>query len=237
MQNTRTEAPGGHPSSYLLPLLQLADSALPTGAFSHSFGLETFLERGLVRDEESFRIWLTQFIHTQLTYSDGLAIRLVLEAASTAELRELDTMLTAQALPRQVREAGVKMGARMLQIASVILDSAEIEQYRADVAAGVCSGHPALAFAVAGRGLQVPLPELVGTYLFSTATSLTQNAIRGIPIGQDAGQRVLRRIHPDIASATARIAKLDRSDFGATAPGLEIAQMRHERQRARMFMS
>ncbi|WP_262105970.1 urease accessory protein UreF [Arthrobacter sp. Marseille-P9274] len=237
MQNTRTEASGGHPSSYLLPLLQLADSALPTGAFSHSFGLETFLERGLVRDEETFRIWLTQFIHTQLTYSDGLAIRLALEAASTAELRELDTMLTAQALPRQVREAGVKMGARMLQIASVILDSPEIEQYRADVAAGVCSGHPALAFAVAGRRLQVPLPELVGTYLFSTATSLTQNAIRGIPIGQDAGQRVLRGIHPDIAAATARIAKLDRSDFGATAPGLEIAQMRHERQRARMFMS
>ena len=237
MQNTRTEAPGGHPSSYLLPLLQLADSALPTGAFSHSFGLETFLERGLVRDEETFRIWLTQFIHTQLTYSDGLAIRLVLEAASTAELRELDTMLTAQALPRQVREAGVKMGARMLQIASVILDSAEIEQYRADVSAGLCSGHPALAFAIAGRSLQVPLPELVGSYLFSTATSLTQNAIRGIPIGQDAGQRVLRRIHPDIAAATARIAKLDCSDFGATAPGLEIAQMRHERQRARMFMS
>ncbi|GLB67665.1 urease accessory protein UreF [Arthrobacter mangrovi] len=240
MQNTRTEpreAPAHRPPSYWLPLLQLADSALPTGAFSHSFGLETFLERGLVRDEETFRIWLSHFIHTQLTHSDGLAIRLALEAGSAAELRELDALLTAQALPRQVREAGVKMGARMLQIASAILDSAEVEQYREDVAAGDCSGHPALAFALAGRSLQVPLPELVSTYLFSTATSLTQNAIRGIPIGQDAGQRVLRRIHPDIAAATVRIAGLDRSDFGATAPGLEIAQMRHERQRARMFMS
>ncbi|EMY33842.1 urease accessory protein UreF [Arthrobacter crystallopoietes BAB-32] len=237
MQNTRTEAPGGHPSSYLLPLLQLADSALPTGAFSHSFGLETFLERGLVHDEKTFAVWLGQFIHTQLTYSDGLAIRLALEAGSMDELRQLDAMLTAQALPRQVREAGVTMGARMLHIASVILDSSEIEQYREDVGRGKCSGHPALAFALAGRSLQVPLPELVGTYLFSTATSLTQNAIRGIPIGQDAGQRVLRQVHPDIAAATERIAGLDRGDFGATAPGLEIAQMRHERQRARMFMS
>ena len=34
---------------------------------------------------------------------------------------------------------------------------------------------------------------------------------------------VSRGLHPD--------------DLGAIAPGLEIAQMRHERQRARMFMS
>ncbi|MDI3329423.1 MAG: urease accessory protein UreF [Micrococcus sp.] len=237
MPNTRTEAPGRRPTSYLLPLLQLSDSALPTGAFSHSFGLETFLERGVVHDEETFTAWLGQFIHTQLTYGDGLAIRLAMEARSTAELRDVDAMLVAQALPRQVREAGVKMGARMLHIASAILDSEELDQYREDVARGQCSGHPALAFALAGRTLHVPVPELLATYLFSTATSLTQNAIRGIPIGQDAGQRVLCRIHPEIAAATARIAGLGRRDFGAAAPGLEIAQMRHERQRARMFMS
>lgn len=237
MPNTRTEEPGRHSSSYLLPLLQLSDSALPTGSFSHSFGLETFLERGLVHDEETFSAWLGQFIHTQLTYGDGLAIRLAMEAHSTAELREVDAMLIAQALPRQVREAGVKMGARMLQIASAILGGEELEQYCEDVARGQCSGHPALAFALAGRALHVPVPELLTAYLFSTATSLTQNAIRGIPIGQDAGQRVLCRVHPEIAAATVRIAELGSQDFGATAPGLEIAQMRHERQRARMFMS
>ena len=237
MPSTRTEAPGRHPSSYLLPLLQLSDSALPTGAFSHSFGLETFLQRGLVHDEETFAAWLAQYIHTQLTYSDGLAIRLAMEARSTADLQQVDALLTAQALPREVREAGAKMGARMLQIASAILDSEELEQYRRDVAGGACTGHPALAYALAGRAIDVPLPELLSTYLFSAATSLTRNAIRAIPIGQDAGQRVLRQIHPDVATATARIAELDHRDFGAAAPGLEIAQMRHERQRARMFMS
>lgn len=237
MPSTRTEAPGRHPSSYLLPLLQLSDSALPTGAFSHSFGLETFLQRGLVHDEETFAAWLGQYIHTQLTYSDGLAIRLAVEAASTADLRQVDAMLTAQALPREVREAGAKMGSRMLQIASAILDSEELEQYRKDVAGGACTGHPALAYALAGRALDVPLPELLSAYLFSAASSLTQNAIRAIPIGQDAGQRVLRQIHPQVATATARIAELARRDLGAAAPGLEIAQMRHERQRARMFMS
>ncbi len=78
---------------------------------------------------------------------------------------------------------------------------------------------------------------MLASYLFTAVTSLTQNAIRAIPIGQDAGQRVLLGTHPKIMDAVRRIQALDADDFGITAPGLEIAQMRHERQRVRMFMS
>lgn len=227
-----TKAPG-----YLLPLLQLSDSALPTGAFSHSLGLESYLDTGLVHDEATFAQWLTQFVHLQLTYSDGLAIRLAVETQSRQEVRDLDRRMVAQALPRQIRDAGVKMGARMLHIAQAVFPCPDLEDYRQDVADGHCAGHPAIAFALAGRALGVPVPELVATYLFSTVTSLTQNAIRAIPLGQDAGQRVQRGSHAEVDTAVARILKLDAEDLGITAPALEIAQMRHEHQRARMFMS
>lgn len=223
--------------SYLLPLLQLSDSALPTGAFSHSLGMETHLDRGIVHDESSFANWLTQFIRIQLVHSDGLAIRYVYEAQTTAELFRVDRELHAGALPREIREAGVKMGARMLDIAGSVFPCTELEQYAAAVGAGECAGHPAMAFAIAGRNLGVPLEELLSTYLFSTVTSLTQNAIRGIPLGQNAGQRVLAAAHREVRDGVALVLTLGREDFGVTAPGLEIAQMQHERQRARMFMS
>lgn len=222
---------------YLLPLLQLSDSALPTGAFSHSLGLETHLHSGLVHDEESFANWLTQFIRIQLVHSDGLAIRFAFEAETPAELFRVDRELLAAALPREIREAGVKMGARMLDIAGSVFPCGELENYAEAVKGGECAGHPALAFAVAGKTLGVPLAELLSTYLFSTATSLTQNAIRGIPLGQSAGQRVLRAAHQEVCDAVVLIQTLEHEDFGVTAPGLEIAQMQHERQRARMFMS
>ena len=70
----------------LLPLLQICDSALPTGAFAHTFGMETYLERGTVSDQASFQDWLERFLDHQLVYADGLAVRLTAElfAVTTA---------------------------------------------------------------------------------------------------------------------------------------------------------
>jgi urease accessory protein len=221
-------------TNYQLALQQLVDSASPTGAFAHSLGFETYIERELVSDEESFGIWLGAFIGQQLTYSDGLAIRFLYGGV---DVGELDTLLSASLLPRQVREAGIKMGLRLLEIGAEVFPSPALELYRDLVTTGRAAGHQPLAFAVVARSLGVPLQEALAAYLFATATSLTQNAVRAIPLGQNAGQRVLRKAHDDVAAAIDSIARLALDDFGAVSPGLEISQMRHERQRARMFMS
>ncbi|MGZ4660449.1 MAG: urease accessory protein UreF [Arthrobacter sp.] len=235
MPNTPTDlAAGASPAGYQLALQQLTDSALPTGAFAHSLGFETYIERGLVRDEGSFRVWLAAFISQQLTYSDGLAIRFLYEGVPVAEL---DPLLSAQLLPRQVREASTKMGNRLLEIGSEVFPSLDLTAYRELVTEGRAAGHQPLAFAVVARSLGVPLAEALAAYLFAAVTSLTQNAVRAIPLGQNAGQRLLRNASDDVAAAVGRIGHLTRDDFGAVSPGLEISQMRHERQRARMFMS
>ncbi|UTT69903.1 urease accessory protein UreF [Arthrobacter sp. DNA4] len=219
---------------YQLALQQLTDSALPTGAFAHSFGFETYIDAGVVTDEASFSGWLSAFISQSLTYSDGLAVRLLYEGG---ELGELDLLLSASLLPRQVREASIKMGGRLLEIGAEVFPSPALELYRDLVATGRAAGHQPLAFAVVARSLGVPLQEALAAYLFATVTSLTQNAVRAIPLGQNAGQRVLRKAHDDVAAAIDAVARLTPDDLGAVSPGLEISQMRHERQRARMFMS
>jgi urease accessory protein len=221
-------------SDYQLALQQLTDSALPTGAFAHSFGFESYVDSGLIFDEGSFGVWLNGFIGQPLTYSDGLAVRFLYEGW---DVGELDSLLSASLLPRQVREASVKMGTRLLEIGGEVFPSPELGVYRDLVGGGRAAGHQPLAFAVVARSLGVPLQEALAAYLFATVTSLTQNAVRAIPLGQNAGQRLLRQAADDVAAAVERIPHLAPDDFGAVSPGLEISQMRHERQRARMFMS
>ena len=234
----------GEPACWQLPLAQLCDSALPTGAFSHSFGLETYICEGVVDDEASFVSWLRALVSTQLTFSEGLGLRLAFEAVVADDweaIAHLDELLVAQAVPIQVRRAGVTMGRRLLTIARLALEGTEgdrlLSRYAALVDAGGCRAHPAIVLAIAGYALTAPPAAVTAAYLQSSVISLTQNAVRAIPLGQDAGQRAIASVRDDVRAAVRRIGGLDEMDLGAAAPGIEISQMRHERQRARMFMS
>ena len=246
----------GEPACWQLPLAQLCDSALPTGAFSHSFGLETYICEGVVDGEASFVSWLRALVSTQLTFSEGLGLRLAFEAVVADDweaIAHLDELLVAQAVPIQVRRAGVTMGRRMLTIARLTLEGTDggrlLSRYAAlantgdtgdtgDIkGSGGCRSHPAIVLAIAGYALEAPAAAVTAAYLQSSVISLTQNAVRAIPLGQDAGQRAIASVRGDVRAAVRRIGGLDEMDLGAAAPGIEISQMRHERQRARMFMS
>ncbi|WP_415855204.1 urease accessory protein UreF, partial [Sinomonas sp. G460-2] len=137
----------------------------------------------------------------------------------------------------QIRAASLKMGRRVLEIAAQAFRSEAVVAYADAVAGGRCRGHYAIAFALAGAGQGLDEEALVEAYLYSTLTSLAYNAVRAIPLGQLAGQRVLATLRARVPAAVVRSRLADPRHFGATAPALEIHQMRHEHQRARMFMS
>lgn len=206
-------------------LLQLSDSALPTGGFSHSFGFEQYIQSGRIHDADSFMAWLRVYVETQLTYSDALLIRMLYEGFDEHDLADLAAAVT---LPAQMRAAEVAIGKR---IRSIGADALGVAPSDVDVA------HPAIEFGRIARSFGVPLDDAMTGHLTGTVNTLTQNAVRGIPIGQAAGQRVVTAAHEWIEAACARAHLLQYSDLGMTAPGLEIAQMQHERLRARMFMS
>ncbi|WP_226584325.1 urease accessory protein UreF [Halobacillus litoralis] len=224
----------------LMPLLQLSDSQFPSGAFAHSFGFETYIQEDVVTDADSFKQALVVFLKKQLVYNDGLAFKLAMDCLEQGDrdyLMELDHLLFASCVSHETREGNRRVGARMAKLCQELYESLELRDYLNQIKEKTAYGHAALVFACVYQSLKISKEAALETFLFTNLSSLVQNAVRGIPIGQTDGQKILVDVHPVIKEAVHSIMNLSIEDLGAGSPGLEIAQMHHERLYVRLFMS
>lgn len=227
-------------TNHHLPLMQLCDSSFPTGAFSHSYGLETYVQEGLVYDRQSFAQWLTAFLFEQLVYTDGLACKIAfiaLEQNDLEALWSLDHKLNVQNLPSETREGTQKIGQRMAKIVQSLYDIPVLSLYSDRMQKKQSFGHPSIVFTMVGHHLSTSSFATTMYYLYSTCSSLIQNAVRAIPLGQTDGQKIIQQFHGELQKATEMVQRLETEDFGIVSPGLEIAQMKHEHVNIRIFMS
>lgn len=226
----------------LLLLLQLCDSNYPSGAFSHSFGLETYIQEETVHNKETFFQWLKVYIEKQLTYTDGIACRFIFEALEQkdydyTQIWKWDLLLYVQNIPMEAREASRRIGERMIRMGIDLFALPLLTEYLNRIRAKEAFGHPALVSPIISHYFQIKKRETLMTYLYATIVTLVQNGVRGIPLGQTDGQRILLELQPLLLKAAKRIEVLEQTDFGTVSPGLEIAQMIHERLQVRLFMS
>lgn len=224
----------------LLSLLQLCDSNFPSGGFSHSFGLETYIQAGKVRNPEAFSQWLNIFLKEQLITADGLAVKMAyeaLQAENEDEIWRIDRLLTIQNMPREAREGTQQMGRALVKTADAIYDVPIISLYKNRIQQKSSFGHSAIVFAMAGHHLNISKQKAILYYLYTVIINLVQNAVRAIPLGQTAGQKIIHTFLPRLQMAVEEIEGLDEFDFGTIAPGVEWSQMQHERINVRIFMS
>ncbi|MCQ6280655.1 urease accessory protein UreF [Bacillus sp. EB600] len=224
----------------ILSLFQLCDSNFPTGAFSHSFGLESYIQENIVHNPDTFKEWLHVYLNEQLIYSDGLACHLIyqaLEKEDYLKVWKLDRILNVQNLPRETREGTQRMGERMLSLVENLYDVPILSIYRKRIKAKQSFGHPAIVFTMIAHNLEASKTEAILFYLYSVVSNLVQNAVRAIPLGQTAGQKIIHDFQSELVLSAEKIQLLDEEDFGIVSPGLELSQMMHERVTIRIFMS
>lgn len=212
----------------------------PNGSFSQSFGLETYIQKDIVKDGKTFTDWLKIYIQEQLAYADGLAARMTYHALEEEDyemLWELDRKLTVQNLARESRDGTQRMGDSMLEMAISIYDLPLLKTYKEKIAEKKAYGHSAIVFTIVGHALQVEKDTTILYYLYSTVISLVQNAVRAIPLGQTEGQKIIYTFQDELKAATDKVMQLEEDEFGVVSPGLELSQMQHERVGIRIFSS
>jgi urease accessory protein len=213
----------------LLRLLQLADSTFPTGAFAHSFGLESYVARGSVRTAATLEAFITNTLLNAVAPSDGIACVAVAQAGSEWEavVQRLDRRLTAMKCVSEFREASRALGIRFLRMTTQLFALPCATNYLTAIDAKSLHGHMSLAFGLTCRDLELPLQPALAAWFRQHCASLVSVAVRLMPLGQTAGQALLARLGPTIVEAVERTLGRDIDDMTSFAPGHELAGIIH----------
>ncbi|GAB6152335.1 urease accessory protein UreF [Desulfosporosinus burensis] len=216
-----------------LRLMQLADSAFPSGGFTQSFGLETFIQGDDIKTKQELAQFMQTFLYFTWRPTDLLAVKLAWKAALQSDMKHLyllDKRLNAMKLPSESREGSVKMGRRLRQLLG------EIDP---NYFSGVHFpyGHQGIILGHYGAVVGIELTSLLAAYAHMTTASLIANGVRAIPLGQTSGQQVLALLQPLLDTCIQWATTATAKDWGGSAPAFDWAGMAHERLYSRIFMS
>ncbi len=221
----------------LAKILVLADSAFPTGAFGHSFGLETAILEGRASDADTVAAWITSFVSDGLATLDAAA--LVLATRDDHDVLALDEVVSAAIVADEVRAANGQLArATLATYDAMHLQSDALQRYGTALKNNDAYGVHALACGLGYAAASVPWRDGLRAYLSSTVSALVSVAVRAIPIGQRAGVDVLwrlRRLIEEAAQCAQRVESAE--DLRTQAFGCEIDAMRHASLNGRMFVS
>jgi urease accessory protein len=224
----------------LLTLLQFADGLFPTGGFAHSFGLETYVQDGRVRDRQGLEAFVAAHLEGSAGPADAAAVAIAARLSPRGDDEEwiaLDARLHAMKSVPEFRAASLQMGRQSLRIAVGLGDDPLLARLARAVGDERAAGHHATVFgAIVGRGGVEPEPAATA-YLYSTAELLVGAALRLIALGQLDGQRVLAAMRVRITRLAAAAAAATADDLWSFNPALEIAGIRHASLDMRLFRS
>lgn len=224
----------------VVALLHLSSPALPIGGFSYSQGLEAAVELGLVHDEKSALNWIESQLLTVMVRSEAPLWCLLFgawQARDEQAVVEWNQWFHASRETHELRQETEQMGKSLSKLLK------DLGRSDVDALSLLSSLDPITlpcvhAFACASEAL--PRETALSAYLFTWLENQVAAAIKSVPLGQLAGQRILNHIMrriPEAAAAALERSRAQPPRLDTFAPQYAIISSRHESQFSRLFRS
>lgn len=228
----------------LLQLMWLASPALPVGGFSYSEGLESAVDAGQVTDATQAADWLSDQLWLGQARSDLAVLAQAIpawRAGDHGRAHELNDWVLHTRETSELRQQTLQTGRSLLEWLRQLppwcreTDTPTLQ----DTLRAMASWPPTwpVAFGLAAAQTNAPARDILLASAFGWAENMTQAAIKAVPLGQTAGQRILARLVQEIPAAVDHALALPDEERQAFTPMLAILSARHETQYSRLFRS
>lgn len=225
------------PAQALLQLMWLASPALPVGSFSYSEGLESAVEAGLADTETKAQHWLLDQLALALGRADLAVVAQAFGAWQRSDLgrvTELNDWVRTTRESSELRQQAEQMGRSLCDwLRQRQPDDPRVAALRALAPAPTWP----VAFALAAVHTGAPVRDALLAHAFGWAENMVQAAIKSVPLGQSAGQRMLAALSEAIPAVVDAAIALPDGERQACTPMLAILSARHEAQYSRLFRS
>ena len=221
----------------LTTLLQLASPALPIGGFSYSQGLEAAVDAKIVHDVATAHDWIEEGLRHVLAVNELPMLAILYrcwEFNDFSEVQKLNAMFLASRETSELRQETEQMGWSLSQLSQGLGWNDETQRSQLTKLKPI--GLPT-AFAFAATGLGIDRGSAVAAYAFNWVENQVAAALKAVPLGQMAGQKILFAMHAFIPEVVYRAVATKPDEICTFAPNLGILAARHENQYSRLFRS
>lgn len=222
-------------------LLQINDALFPIGAYSHSYGLETYIQKDIVYNAETAFEYIENNVKYNFLYTELLAAKLAFEYSENNDLDkllELEEIIIASKTPSEIRIAAQKLSSRFIKTLKAINVKYESDIFNkyANISKNIFKTY-AVSYGVFCAAIGINKKAAMEAFLYSQTSASITNCVKLVPLSQTQGQQLLYKSHDIFQDILDILENLTLEKLCLSTPGFDIRCMQHEALYSRLYMS